>query len=72
MYISFISFVVRAIKSLLTRAAASAEQLHANHAIIAHYAGRRWCDATERALNEELIGRGSWLGNRFESQNDLK
>jgi len=68
MYISFLSFVVRAIKSLLTRMIASAGQLHASQAIIAHYAARRWCDSTERALNEELMGRGNWLGNRFESK----
>ena len=68
MYISFLSFVLRAIKNLLMRITASAEQLHADQEIIAHYAARRWCDSTERALNEELMGRGSWLGDRFESK----
>ena len=31
------------------------------HAIIAHYSTLGWCDSTERALNNELIGRSGWL-----------
>ena len=71
MYIPLLSLAAIAIKRLWMQAAAFLEQaVHSKQAIIAHYATRRWCDSTERALNEELMGRGSWLGNRFGSQND--
>jgi hypothetical protein len=70
MYISLLSLAAIAIKRFWKQAAAFLEQaVHSKHAIIAHYATRRWCDSTERALNEELMGRGSWLGNRFGSEN---
>jgi hypothetical protein len=69
MYIPLLSIVAIAIKRLWRQAVAFLEQaVHSKHAIIAHYATRRWCDSTERALNEELMGRGSWLGNRFRAE----
>jgi len=71
MYIPLVSLAAGAMKLLLKRVLAFLDlAVHSKHAIIAHYSTRRWCDSTERALNEDLIGRGSWLGNRFGSQND--
>ena len=35
--------------------------------IVEHYAAYRWCDSTERALSNELMGRGSWLGGRHQA-----
>lgn len=71
MYLPLLSLAAIAIKRFCKRTAAFLEQaVQSEQAIFAHYAGRRWCDSTERALNEELMGRGSWLGNRFGSQND--
>jgi hypothetical protein len=62
MYIQIVSLVARPIKALFERSG--------EHAIIAHYSGLRWCDSTERELNEDLMGERSWLGNRFEAHND--
>ena len=68
MYIRFVLLAVRTIKHLFERLAAFLEQsVHSKNAIITHYTARRWCDSTERALNDELMGRDSWLGNRFEA-----
>jgi len=69
MYIPLASLAAGAIKRLLKRAAACLEQRSTNRAVIAHYASRRWGDSTERALNEALMGRGSWAENRSESEN---
>jgi len=56
MYIQITSLVAQAIKTLFQRSE--------ENTIIAHYAGCRWCDSTERELNESLMGRRSWSGNR--------
>jgi hypothetical protein len=69
MFIRFIILVARAINGLIQDAIAFGERsADSRHALIAHYVGRRWCDSTERELNDALTGRGSWLGNRFDSQ----
>ena len=66
MYIQFVSLGARAIKRLFEPMIAFlAQAVNSKHAIIAHYSAHRWCDSTERALNKELMGRGSWLGNCF-------
>jgi len=62
MYIQIVSLFAQAIKALFERSG--------ERTIIAHYAGFRWCDSTERALNENLMGGRSWFGNRFEARND--
>jgi len=62
MFIQIVSLVTRAIKALFE----GSEE----HTIIARYSGRRWCDSTERALNENLMGGRSWFGNRLEACND--
>jgi hypothetical protein len=62
MYIQIVSLVARAIKALFERSG--------EHAIIAYYSRLRWCDSTERELNEDLMGQRSWFGNRFEARND--
>ena len=62
MYIQIVSLVAQAIKALFVRSE--------EHTIIAHYSGCRWCDSTERELNENLMGGRSWFGNRFEARND--
>jgi hypothetical protein len=62
MYIQIISLVAQAIQTLFDRSE--------DHTIIAHYSGCRWCDSTERELNEGLMGRRSWFGNRLETRND--
>jgi hypothetical protein len=57
MYIQIVSLAARAIKGLFKRSQESA--------VVTHYLGYRWCDSTERALNEQLMGRRSWTENRF-------
>jgi hypothetical protein len=69
MYIRFVSLGARVIKRLFERVIAFlGQRVHSKHAIIAHYSAHRWCDSTERSLNEELMGWGSWLGNYFETR----
>jgi hypothetical protein len=29
------------------------------------YLGQRWCDSTERALSNELMGRHSWFNSKY-------
>ena len=60
MYVQIVSLVIRAIKTLFARSE--------EHTIIAHYSGCRWCDSTERALKEDLMGGRSW--SRLEACND--
>jgi hypothetical protein len=68
MYIRFVSLGARTIIRAFERVIALlAHSVHSKHAIIAHYSAHRWCDSTERALNKELMGRGCWLGNCFET-----
>lgn len=68
MYIRFVLLAVRTIKRLFERLTAFLGQcVHSKNAIITHYTTRRWCDSTERALNDELVGRDNWLGSRFEA-----
>ena len=59
MYIQIVSLVAQAVKTLFER---SEEPV-----IIAHF---RWCDSTERELNDHLMGGRSWFGNRFEVRYD--
>ena len=60
MYIQIVALVARAIKGLFERAIGFlAQDVKSKHAVIAHYSGYRWCDSTERALNEALMGRGT-------------
>ena len=66
MYILFVALVARAIKGLFERAIGFLEQdVKSKYAVIAHYSGYRWCDSTERALNEALMGRGGWFQGGF-------
>ncbi len=66
MYIRFVALVARAAKVLFERVITFLEyDVQSRRAIILHYTAYRWCDSTERALSEELMGRSSWLGNRF-------
>ncbi len=66
MYIRFVWLAARAIKGLSERVTEFLEQgVQSKDALIAHYSAYRWCDSTERALNNELMGSGSWLGNRY-------
>jgi len=62
MYIQIVSLVAQAIKALLERSE--------EHAIIAHYSGFRWCDSTEREMNDQLMGGRSWFANQYETRND--
>jgi len=62
MYIHIVTLVAQAFKVLFER--------NEEHAIIAHYSGCKWCDSTERELNDHLMGGRSWFGNRFEACND--
>ena len=62
MYIQIVSLVAQAIKALFERSE--------EHAIIAHFTGCRWCDSTERELNDHLMGGRSWFGNQFEVRYD--
>ena len=57
MYIQIVSLVAQAIKALFGRSE--------ERAIIEHFTGCRWCDSTERRLNDHLMGRRSWFGNRI-------
>jgi len=62
MYIHFVSIVARTLSGLSQRVARLlAQDSQREHAIIVHYSAYRWCDATERALSNELMGRGGWL-----------
>lgn len=66
MYIQIVALVARAIKGLFERAIGFLEQdVKSKHAVIAHYSGYRWCDSTERALNEALMGRDGWFQGGF-------
>jgi hypothetical protein len=62
MYIQIVSLVAQAIKALFERGG--------ERAIVAHYSGFRWCDSTEREMNDQLMGGRSWFGNRFEARHD--
>lgn len=62
MYIQIVSLVAQAIKALFERSG--------ERTIIARYAGFRWCDSTEREMNDQLMGGRSWFGNRFEARHD--
>jgi len=57
MSIQIVSLIARAIKDLFKRSQ--------ENAVVTHYSGYKWCDSTERALNERLMGRRSWTGNRL-------
>jgi hypothetical protein len=62
MYIHFVSMVARTFRGLSERVTSFLTQdSQREHAIIVHYSAYRWCDATERELSNELIGRGGWL-----------
>ena len=61
MYIHFVSMTARAFRSLFEHVITYLEQDSRRHAIIVYHSAYRWCDATERALSNELIGRGGWL-----------
>jgi hypothetical protein len=62
MYVHFVSVIARALRGLFERVIRFLEQdSQRNHAIIVRYSTYRWCDATERALSNELIGQGGWL-----------
>jgi len=62
MYIQIISLVAQTIKALF--------EPSGERTIIAPYAGFRWCDSTEREMNDQLMGGRSWFGNRFEARHD--
>ena len=59
MYIQIVSLIAQAVKALFARSG--------EHAISARYSGCRWCDSTERELNDHLMG-GRWFGNRLEAR----
>jgi hypothetical protein len=62
MNIHVAAIIARASRGLLERSVRFLEkETQSRHAIIAHYSAYRWCDSTERALNNELMGRGNWL-----------
>ena len=44
----------------LKRIIAFVKDKHEERSIIARFAGRRWCDSTERALSNELMRRHSF------------
>jgi hypothetical protein len=62
MYIQIVTLVAQAIKTLFERSG--------ERTIIARYVGFRWCDSTEREMNDQLMGGRSWFGNRFEARHD--
>ena len=39
----------------------SVRDASANDVTTWHFAGKRWCDLTERELNNALIGKRSWF-----------
>jgi len=57
MYVQIVSLVVRAITGLFKRSQ--------ENAVVTHYSGYRWCDSTELALTEQLMGRSNWIRDRF-------
>jgi hypothetical protein len=61
MYINFVSIIAGTFRGLFERVVRLEEDSQRKHAIIVHYSAYRWCDATERVLSNELIGRGGWL-----------
>ncbi len=69
MYIHFVAMIAGAFKGLFERVLCF---LQSRCPIIEHYAAFRWCDSTERALSNELMGMGSWgmgswLGHRHQA-----
>ena len=50
-YIQIVSLIARAIEGLFKRGQ--------EHAVVSRFSKYRWCDSTERELNEELMGRRS-------------
>ena len=62
MYVQIVSLFAQAIKALFER--------RGERAIVAHYAGFRWCDSTEREMNDHLMGGRTGFGNRFEARHD--
>jgi hypothetical protein len=62
MYIQIVSLIAQAVKALFARSG--------EHAISAHYSGCKWCDSTERELNDDLMGKRTRFGNLFEARHD--
>jgi hypothetical protein len=56
--------VTRVFEIFLKRIVAFVEDTHEKRSIIARYSGYRWCDSTERALSNELMGRHSWFNSK--------
>ncbi|HEX3341899.1 MAG TPA: hypothetical protein VHT68_22300 [Pseudolabrys sp.] len=52
-YVQIVSLITRAIGGLFKRCQ--------KHVVVSRFSGYRWCDSTERELNEELMGRRSWI-----------
>jgi len=57
MDVQIVSRVVRVVKALFKRSQ--------KNTVVTHYSEYRWCDSTERALNEQLMGRRNWTADRF-------
>jgi hypothetical protein len=54
-----------ATECLLRITTAFVKYTHEKHSILPRYSGQRWCDSTERALSNELMGRHSWFNSKY-------
>ena len=54
-----------ATECLLRLTTAFVKYAHEKRSFLPRYLGRRWCDSTERALSNELMGKHSWFNSKY-------
>ena len=54
-----------ATECLLRLTTAFVKYTHEKRSFLPRYLGQRWCDSTERALSNELMGRHSWFNSKY-------
>ena len=54
-----------ATECLLRLTTAFVKYTHEKRSFLPRYLDQRWCDLTERALSNELMGRHSWFNSKY-------
>jgi hypothetical protein len=54
-----------ATECLLRLTTAFVKYTHEKRSFLPRYSGYGWCDSTERALSNELMGRRSWFNSKY-------
>ena len=56
---------VVATECLLRITTAFVKYTHEKRSILPRYSGHAWCNSTERALSNQLMGRRSWFNSKY-------